>query len=113
MRIVSRAEFMKLPAGTLFAKGKPMYFGSLCVKGDSLESDWIDRQLVWFEEHGSTGDEFDQGHRWDEMVENGASFPMHTGYGRDGCFDNEDLFLIYERDDLLELRSVIDAALAL
>lgn len=113
MKIYRRDEFLKLPAGTIFAKGKPQYFESLSVKADSLPNDFIYRQLVWFDSHGDTGDEFDQGLRFDAMVEIGASFPMEQSYGRDGCFDNEDLFLVYEHADLLELRGVLDAALAL
>ena len=113
MKIYRRDEFLKLPAGTIFAKGKPQYFESLSVKADSLPNDFIYRQLVWFESHGDTGDEFDQGFRFEAMVDHGASFPMNQSYGRDGCFDNEDLFLVYERADLLELRGVLDAALAL
>lgn len=113
MRIYNRDEFLKLPAGTIFAKGKPQYFESLSVKADSMPNDFIYRQLVWFESHGDTGDEFDLGRRFNAMVENGASFRMEQSYGRDGCFDDEDLFLVYESADLLELREIIDAALAL
>lgn len=111
MRIVKRDEFLKLPAGTIFAKGQPMYFESLSVKGDSLPNDFIYRQLVWFESHGDTKDEYDQGRRYDAMVENGASFPINDAYGRDGCFDDDDLFLVYEEADLAVLRDLIDAAL--
>jgi hypothetical protein len=113
MKIYRRDEFLKLPAGTIFAKGKPQYFESLSVKADSLPNDFVYRQLVWFESHGDTGDEFDLGLRFDAMVEIGASFPMEQSYGRDGCFDNDDLFLVYERADLLELRGVLDEALLL
>lgn len=113
MKIYRRDEFLKLPAGTIFAKGKPQYFEGLSVKGDSLPDDFTCRQLVWFENHGDTDDEFDQGYRFDAMVEGNASFPMGQSYGRDGCFDDEDLFLVYERDDLQELRGIIDKALAL
>lgn len=112
MRIYRRAEFMALPEGVLFAKGKPWYFESLHVKGETISwdggrGDFTLRDLVWVDGHGSAGSAL----ALDMMLEAGASYPLETLYGRDGCFDEEDLFLVYEAADLRALRDVIDGAL--
>lgn len=111
LKIYTRTEFMKLPAGTLYAKGKPWYFDGFHVKGDTIvhEGRAIDfgtRDLVCIESHDS-GEMID---RLEAMRADGASFPMEDAYGRDGCFDDEDLFLVWEGPDLEEMHRVIDAA---
>lgn len=41
MRIVDRAEFLSMPAGTVYAKWEPCVFGPLCIKGDMRsDNDW-------------------------------------------------------------------------
>lgn len=113
MKILRREAFLELPSGVLFAKGKPWYFETPHVKGDTIYHngkaiDFIHRDLVSISSHDS-GEWSD---RLDEMVEKGVSYPINEDYGRDGCFDNDDLFLVYEDVDLVELRSAIDAALS-
>ena len=41
MKIYNRKEFMDLPPGALFRKGKPCYFGNLQIKAGSLETDFV------------------------------------------------------------------------
>lgn len=107
MKIYKRAEFLKLPPGTIYAKGKPQYFGNLSVKGETLGNDWITLDLVWFE--AANDAEIDE--RFDAMLEKGASYPMESAYGRDGCFDEEEAFLVWQRGDLQTLRQYIDNAM--
>lgn len=107
MKIYTRAEFLKLPEGTIFAKGKPWFFDTLSVKGETCPYDFLCRELVNIESSGSD----QRVDRLDEMLEAGASYPIEDAYGRDGCFDDDDLFLVYEKADLEELRNVINVAL--
>ena len=107
MRIYRRKEFMELPEGTIYAKGKPWHFDGFNVKGESWETDWTYLSPMWIFAH----DDGEQWARLDEMLEHGASYPMQHGYGRDGCFDDDDLFLVPERADLEKLRAMVDAAL--
>jgi hypothetical protein len=107
MRVVNRAEFLALPAGTIYAKGKPWHFEGVTIKGDSLADDWIYLDLAWPESSGDM-DSFD---KLAAMLSEGASFPMQESYGRDGCFDAEEIFLVWERADLLALVAHINAAL--
>jgi hypothetical protein len=102
MRIYNRTDFMKLPEGVLFCKGKPWHWGDLSVKGESLVTDFTDRGLCWIESNSSE-DAID---RMERMLTEGTSEPMQTAYGRDGCFDNEDLFLVFEETDLMELIAI-------
>lgn len=108
MKVLTRAEFMKMPEGTIFAKGKPWCFEDLSVKGQTLPSDFIYLSLVTVE--SDSADEWSS--RLNEMLETGCSYPIdESGFTRDGCFDEGDLFLVYEKSDLLMLRSHIDEAL--
>lgn len=110
MRIYKRAEFMQLPGGTIFSKGKPWAFSDLMVKSSPDGSlDFVCRSLINIDSHDSE-------QNWDrleQMRDVGASFPLNEDYGRDGMFDDEDLFLVYEAADLIQLLSVVNAALAL
>ena len=107
MKIVNRETFLKLPEGTIFAKGKPWYFSGLSIKADSLPNDFIYLDPHWVDAHDSG----EAANRLDEMLATGCSYPMQDDFGRDGCFDDEDIFMIFERDDLLKLRDFIDSAL--
>jgi len=52
---------------------------------------------------------------WDDKCEqmmDGESIPMTDDfYGRDGCFDDKDIFLVFEKDDLHKLKSIVDEAI--
>jgi hypothetical protein len=112
MKIYKREEFMKLPKGVMYCKGQPWYFEDLSIKGETLvhggeNADFCTQGTSWIESSGS-----DQAvKRLDEMLESGVSYPIETDGGRDGCFDDDDLFLVYEKSDLLILKSFIDQAI--
>jgi hypothetical protein len=107
MRIYRRKEFLALPAGTIYAKGKPWYFDGFSVKGDTWTNDWLTLSPMWIEAH----DDGEQWQRLEAMLEAGASYPLQESFGRDGCFDDEDIFLVPEKADLEKLRAMVDAAL--
>jgi len=116
MRIVDRATFMTLPAGTLYAKiPQPIVAGPLSVKGDTYTSsqgeniDWAELDIA----NWQSNDSGDWADRYYQMAEAGASVPCDDMYGRDGMFEQTDMFLIFERDDLMRLRAIVDEALAL
>lgn len=114
MRIYNREDFMGLPAGVIFAKGKPCYFGGLCVKAATLYSDEkaVDFVRLSLETYDCfNGTEFVE--RFDEMLNKHASYPFDDeAYGRDGTFDKDDVFLVYEREDLLKLAEIVADALS-
>lgn len=107
MKIYSRSEFMKLPPGTVFSSGEPMVFLDLYVKGDSWEVDFLQSSLIGI-------DSFDSRQtveRFDEMNEKGISYPINKHFGREGLFDEEMLYLVYEKEDLIYLKEIIEEAL--
>lgn len=108
MRVLNRADFLKSPAGTIYAKGVQWAFEGLSIKADTLGNDWVCLEPAWVSAHDS-GEAFD---RLEQMLHNGASFPAEDSFGRDGYFDDGAIFLVFERGDLETLQSHILAALA-
>lgn len=113
MRIFRRAAFLNLPAGVIFAKGKPWYFETLSRKDETIHDqgrpiDWYYQDLVNIDMGADSGEWHD---RLDHMLEYGSSQPMEDAVGRDGCFDDEDLFLVFEPADLVNLQVIIAEAL--
>jgi hypothetical protein len=108
MKIYTREGFVALPAGTLFARGKPWFFHDLCVKGETYETnqDWYYRPLIWIECAGDA----DQWSKLHGMLEEGKSEPIAAFEQRDGSFDDDEIFLVYERSDLDALQLVLDRA---
>lgn len=109
MRIVKRAEFLTLPPHTWYRQARePFSFGDVTVKYDSLTDDWFCQELDSPENDGT----IEWGERLYEMLKNGASFPLETDtVRRDGLFDQNDIFLIYEKDDLVRYRVELDKAI--
>lgn len=109
MRIIDRKAFLALPAGTIYCKGVRWAFDGLCVKGDSLANDWI-----YLDPAGPSAQ--DSGEAVDLLetsLATGSSFAGEDAMGRDGCFSEDAVFLIFEADDLLTLKSHIEAAISL
>lgn len=111
MRILRRSEFMKLPAGTLFAKGTPTgnphMFDTIHVKGENIANDFYARDLTWID--GNTSELTHE--RLAGMLRDGTSYPLDNSIMRDGCFEENDVFLVYEHDDLQQLVEVFLTAL--
>ncbi|MDR3533962.1 MAG: hypothetical protein P4L90_25780 [Rhodopila sp.] len=107
MRVLNRVDFLKMPAGTIYARGIPWAFDGLSIKAESLGSDWVCMNPCWVSAHDS-GQAFD---RLEEMLDTGKSYPAEDAFGRDGCFDADAIFLVFERADLEALQSHIAAAL--
>ena len=116
MRIYTRHEFLDLPEGTIFAKGKEWYFDQLQVKGKTLPADdggycgdFYTMEFAWVDGE----DSMECINRLYEMLEQKKSYPMQNSECRDGMFDLDDLFLVFEKADLLILKQYIEKAIAL
>lgn len=106
MRLVKRQELLELPAGTLFSEFiDKWYFAGLQLKGATLSDgeknyDFLVRSLDWPEAEG-THEAID---RLDEMYEDSSvSYPTEKHYGREGLYDDEKLYLVYEPADTAAL----------
>ena len=108
MRIVDRATFMALPAGTLFAEGEPWAFEPMRFKYETLPSnDWVELDPCGVAASSSmTANDY-----MEDMLVNGSSYPMEDSCGRNGLFHEKAVFLVFERADLLKLRDMIDEAI--
>jgi hypothetical protein len=109
MRVVDRKTFLTLPAGTIYCKGIQWAFDGLHIKDDSLENDWIYLDMAW-------PNAFDAGDAVDILqrsLATGSSFECEDAFGRDGCFNDDAVFLIFEKGDLIALRGRIEQALQL
>lgn len=111
MKIVNRAAFLAMPAGTVFAKYEPCVFDEPCVKGDSLTScsDFGYQSLMNVEGR----DDSEASDKLFKSEEFGESFSFDLDcQGRDGCFDEGQLFAVYERQDVEQLIARLQEALS-
>lgn len=102
MRIVDRKTFLTLPVGTAYCKGRepPTWiFEGICFKGEPMDDgvdDWREIDHAWVDADDSN-QAFD---RLDEMLATGRSYPMQDSQCRDGLFDQNIVFIIFDIEDL-------------
>jgi hypothetical protein len=102
MKIVDRKTFLALPAGTVYAKYVPSVFEGLCIKGDSLENDWFYQQIG--ADAIDSMDSGDWGAKLDLSEQTGCELAMDFDcQGRDGCFDDDQLFAVFSNLDVEQL----------
>ena len=98
-----------MPEGTFFAKGIQWCIDGFCIKGETYFDrlgnpiDFTYYNLVDFEWENSQ----DHACTCDKMLETGESREINKSYMRDGCFCDEDFFLIFEKKDLDYIKSLI------
>lgn len=101
MKIVNRKTFLAMPAGTVYSKYAPCYMEEMSIKGDTTPNggDWYDQDIAGALDDG--GDEFSEACR---RMEQGGSVPMAFDVEcRDGCFEDDQLFAVWETTDVLAL----------
>ncbi len=108
MRIYNKKEFLKLPPGTFFCHGEPFVFYDLSVKAKTIGNDffYIDLTRIKADDSGELVDNMDK------MLEEHASFELSYSEGRDGTFDDKQIFLVYEIEDLKKIREFIDETIS-
>jgi len=103
MKIVSRQDFMQLPSGTVFSYYEPIVFRGLYIKDSEPEKNYPDfscSDLIGAIENESSDDFFEKCQR----MEKGDSIPVDFEYsGREGMFDDQQLYAVYEKNDVEEL----------
>ena len=111
MKRLTRAEFLLQPEGTFYFKESDR---SLCIKHERAGSnDWWYLELAAVEPPDADGrDMADAVHEAETaMIEQGISLPMYDTLGRDGLFDEDETFFVYELTDLANLQEKIGAAI--
>jgi len=103
MKIVSRKQLVGLPAGTVFSYYEPCVFRGLYIKDSDPEPDYPDfsvSDLIGSVEHSSSEEFF----KCCQEMEKGFSHTVDFEYsGREGLFDDKQLFAIYEKNDVKKL----------
>jgi hypothetical protein len=100
MKIINRKQFLALPEGVLYAKFNPCIFGDIAIKEESLSNDWYYQDLLELDvnDSGEWADTLFEG------MEKGTSITMDFDcVSRDGLFDEEQLFAVFEKEDVISL----------
>ena len=101
---------MKLPGGVLYV-GLDEDLSprrEIARKGKTLFSD-DGRAIDWFMKELTI---VDCTSYHDGPLTEGVSYMLERHECRDGCFDVTDMFLVFEKYDMLQLRQVIDESLS-
>jgi hypothetical protein len=103
MKIISRKEFMKMPIGTIFSYYEPSCFRELMVKASDLtewENDFLYDNIIGAIKTVSS-EAFSVKC---DLMEVGESVSMDFEKTlREGLFDEDQLFAIYEKEDVGKL----------
>lgn len=103
MKILSRKEFMEMPAGTVFSYYRPCVFTGLHIKDSAPEAGYPDfsmSDLIGAVENDSSDDYSVKC----ERMEKGESLPVDFELsGREGLFDDKLKYAIYEPADVQKL----------
>lgn len=97
MKIVNRETFLKMPKNTVFTKYEPCNFGDLMIKGETLYPDFFQQQVLQVDCNDSV--------EFIDILEaarkEGKSFNLDLDCeGRDGLFDEDQLFAVFEKADV-------------
>lgn len=109
MRIVNRQSFLALPAGTLFSKFQPVIFGELNIKGESTPNDFYYQDIAGAVACDNSDEFMDILER---AIRTGESFDLNLEcMGRDGLYDADQLFAIWEPKDVTALIARLESAM--
>ena len=103
MKIVSRKQLMEMPSGTVFSYYEPCIFRGLYIKDSDPEAGYPDfsvSDLIGAVENTSSDDYSDQCERMERGESRPTDFEMS---GREGLFDDKQLFGVYEDEDKAKL----------
>lgn len=100
MKIISRKLLMKMPVGTIFSYYEPCMFNGLYSLGGSSEIDFTMQSIIANIKADDTGDYIDNCTRMEKGESVGLDF---DSYGREGLFEDKQLYAVYEDEDIKQL----------
>jgi hypothetical protein len=109
MKIINKPKFIKLPPYTLYSIYSPCHFGDLSVKSDSTNNSFYSISL-------NDPVEFYSSEQFVELLENASktgesvNTDLESYYRDSDCNDNQ-LYAIWEKQDLLKLQELIGKCL--
>jgi len=110
MKAYKRVDFLQLPHKTIYSRLSEEYFKGLYCKttgpNDGWVNDWIEVNLIsefrgpaHIKDGGDIVQYFE-----DNCIHKQESFETDlTVGGRDGCFDDSDIFIVWDKDDISRL----------
>lgn len=102
MKIVDRKTFLARPVNTLFSKYQPCAFGDLMIKGDNCGDNDFHSQAIADAIRYNDSEDFIV--KLEEARVTGCSLDMDfRSEGRDGMFDDAQLFAVWEAADVRDL----------
>lgn len=106
MKIINREEFLKLHSGTLFSEYEPCSFYGLLIKYDSCGyNDYYENSLVGNVDSQSSEDLFN---KLEVAEKEKTSLKLDFDIcGRNGMYDDNQLYAVYEKDDIEGLINVL------
>lgn len=110
MRVVDKKTFLDMPEGTLYAKySTPWNFGELAIKVETWTNDWWYTDiLAWPKGCDGSNDLIDNIAKYEKE----SQFELESS-SRDGLYEKEQLFAVYDQTDLAQLidklKTLIDA----
>lgn len=111
MKIISRETFLLMPEGTLFSKYEPCVFGPLCIKGQTIGANDFLVQKIADSVDASSFDDFSQ--ILFKSQQSGKGFKIDLNCeGRDGMFEDDQLFAVWEIADVESLIQRLQMAVA-
>ena len=119
MKIVDRRAFLAMPEGTVYSNYKPQFFGPLSIKAQTLLhataaasmylGDFVCMDLNAALDASGSDDLF---HKLDDAERNGTRLALDfDNYGRDCMFDADQLFAVWDADDVKALIACLQATL--
>lgn len=112
MKIIRLQEFLNMPPGTVFSKYGHCYMEGFDIKTMNIgDRDFVSQELLMPVKSQGSGEMSAILH---SAAENGNSFQLDLfeSTSRDGCFDEDQLFAIWERQDVAALIGRLTLALA-
>ena len=118
MRLYKREDFLKLPEMTIYSRvdkeGTELFFGLFCKTSDETwEHDWVEQDLI--AEQGFPNGIKDGYDAYEYQLGLRDSFQdfetdLDCG-GRDGLYEHEDVFVVWDQKDITKLRDYLNLAL--
>lgn len=114
MRVINRDAFLAMPAGTLFSKYEPCITEGFGIKGRTISHegrpiDFCEQDLLM---PIACVDGNDMAGKLEASELSGESVAIDLAcQGRDGCFDDDQLFLVWDQEDVQSLIARLQRAL--
>lgn len=112
MRIINLNEFLSMPSGTVYCKYESFgNLGEICIKSDTRGVDWLYSELANFDSESSE-DFFDKVSK----AEKDSTFEIDndpTTIQRDGMFEDDQMFAVFNLQDVHEMIEALREAFKL